>query len=226
FALPVLIFSGLLGNSISFAVLTRSRSLKQLTSTVYLAFLNVVDSLFLLVLLTGWLGWLGLSLFHLSGSCQITIYLSYVSSFLSTWGVVSFTVERFIAIHYPLKHRALCSRARAIRTVLALSAAALAFYAYNLCINGVVDVPEYGKMCVTYPEYDSVARVLTGIDTVITVALPSILIVVFNIAIVLKIRKSAQSQDAACSRTTVWLLVVSSVFVGLNLPSHSLRLHL
>lgn len=43
------------------------------------------------------LGWIkidGAPIFHTPGWCQTVIYLTYVTSFLSSWFVVSFTVER------------------------------------------------------------------------------------------------------------------------------------
>lgn len=45
-----------------------------------------------------------------------------VCSFLSVWFVVAFTVERFIAVRYPLKRPSVCtaSRAKMVLTVLTL----------------------------------------------------------------------------------------------------------
>ncbi|WAR09687.1 hypothetical protein MAR_034763 [Mya arenaria] len=41
--------------------------------------------------------------------CQVLIYFTYVTSFLSVWFIVGFTFERYIAICFPLKRTSLCS---------------------------------------------------------------------------------------------------------------------
>lgn len=278
YGLPVIVFGGLIGNGLSFIVLT-SKHIKDHSTSVYLAFLNVVDSLFLLFLLSGWLGWFKFYLFHQNGWCQFTIYISYVTSFLSAWGVVSFTVERYIAVYHPFKKITLCSKTKTIKTVVGLSIGALMLYSYNIVINGVVNFANQGDLCVTFRQYDFFARIMSGVDTVITLVLPSVVIVLFNFAIAVKLWRvtiskrenfsyrrtetsgmlessrevemeclasTASNSDnnrsesmlmanhpdgsrhamRMCLRTTRSLLIVSTVFVALNLPSHSLRIHL
>ena len=276
FGMPVIIFGGIIGNCLSFIVFTSSH-LRLQSCSVYLAFLNVVDTLFLLFLLTGWLGWFRIYLFHKHVWCQAIVYVSYVMSFLSAWGVVSFTIERYIVVYHPLKKLSLCTRYKAILTVVSLSVGALAFYSFTLFTNGIVDHPDYGYVCMTLDGYDSMLRTMTAVDTLITLLLPSLIIILLNIAIVVKVwdvmrmktkntrplysaredmnvelnfraghsnssqkncpsqrrhpmvllreHSNTEARRAMHLRTTRSLLVVSTVFVVLNLPSHSLRIH-
>jgi hypothetical protein len=51
--------------------------------------------------------------FNRQGWCQAVVYMSTASTFLSVWLTVAFTVERFIAVHYPLQRPHICTVARA-----------------------------------------------------------------------------------------------------------------
>ncbi|ELU10307.1 hypothetical protein CAPTEDRAFT_64362, partial [Capitella teleta] len=230
---PVLVLSGVIGNSISLGVFALTHAKWQACS-VYLAYLNVVDCIFLLTLLTPWLGWLGVFLFHQTGWCQATIFVSYVASFLSAWIVVAFTVERFIAVFHPLLRQRYCTRSRAMICLSALSVFAILLYSLSLFAHGVVDHEQFGPICITLSGFDAAMRALSTVDTVVTMILPSIVIVIFNISIAAKVwqvtsLKTHSPRHPGRSlhwRTTRSLLVVSTIFVTLNLPVHSLRVHL
>lgn len=55
-------------------------------------------------------------------------YLLQICSFLSVWLVVLFTVERFIAVRYPLHRPAVCTVARAKLFICCLTTIALPIY--------------------------------------------------------------------------------------------------
>jgi hypothetical protein len=56
----------------------------------------------------------------INGVCQVQLYLSYVSRFLSAWIVVAFTVERYIGVCHPLQRRYICSSKSTRRIVAAI----------------------------------------------------------------------------------------------------------
>ncbi len=67
----------------------------------------------------GWVNVGGRPIFHTDGWCQIVIYLTYVTSFLSSWFVASFTVERyctqnFITLSCPVSEEGLISTLRSL----------------------------------------------------------------------------------------------------------------
>ena len=186
FGIPVIIFVGLIGNSLSLAIFLGSH-LKIQSSIVYLVFLNASDNLFLLCLGLGvWLGWIRVYLIHKDGWCQIIVYLTYVSSFLSTWIVVCFTVERFIVVFYPLKRHILCSRSRAIRVGLGFTGASFLGYLFILGMTGMHQ-NNSRQLCMTYPHMEQAMRVMSTVDSVITLAIPSLAIVLLNLLILIKI---------------------------------------
>ncbi|ELT90470.1 hypothetical protein CAPTEDRAFT_124622, partial [Capitella teleta] len=119
YAMPVLIFSGLFGNTLCLTVFLGSH-LRLLNCYLYLAFLNASDSVFLLCLLTSSLSWWEVHLVHDHGWCQLIIYASYVSSFCSIWTVVVITGERFLVVFFPMKRHTLCTRGKALITLALL----------------------------------------------------------------------------------------------------------
>lgn len=114
--IPALVLTGSIGNILSVLVFFRTK-LKKLSSSHYLAALGISDTCFLLLVLVNWLNVVGISLSNQYIVCEVYIYLSGVCSFLSVWFVVAFTVERFIAVLYPLKRQTMCTVRRA-KTVL------------------------------------------------------------------------------------------------------------
>ncbi len=302
YGMPIIIIIGLIGNSVALGILLCSH-LRIHSPSVYLAFLNASDNLFLLCLGLGvWLGWIRVYLIHKDGWCQIIVYLTYVSSFLSTWIVVCFTVERFIVVFYPLKRHVYCTRTRALRVAIAVTIFAFIAYSFSLATTKI-HVIRSTRICMRRPSLEGLLRLLSITDSIITLAIPSVVIVFLNLAITFKIwhfamrwkrsladnctckerplktdssssssshksdskrcfpdsedkagtdrlnlsemnsasstLKSRFKHERSCRvrtlsdsgrrniqlRTTRYLVIVSSVFVALNLPSHALRLH-
>ena len=181
YGLPVIILLGVLGNTVSFIVFVASQ-LRHQSSSVYLAFLNFADCLFLLCLMVTQLGWYHVFLMRKDGICQIVVYFSYVSGFLSVWTVVSFTVERFIVVYFPLMRLVFCTKGRATMVVLALLATSLVLYNFALWTHKVQKYP-WGDHyeCQFLEQFTVIIQVLSIGDTILTMVLPSLIIIVFNI---------------------------------------------
>lgn len=248
--IPTIVIIGLFGNLLSFLVFACTH-LQRLSSSVYLAALAISDEAFLLMLLIGWLETFDIKLFNINGWCQAIPYLTYVFSFLSVWYVVAFTVERYIAVCYPLKRPDLCTVSRAKVVVVALGILALLFYMVSLFTNGIV-----GGRCEPLQQYANIVLGFTYIDSLITLIIPSLAIIFMNVKIAIKVayfytkqneirihkqdkntianfrrgpvsyigsptRRSQKSQ----MKITKMLLLVSTVFLLLNLPHHSIRIY-
>ena len=158
------------------------------SASVYLIFLNLVDIVFLLCLMVLWLAWIDVHLIHINGWCQITIYLTYVSSFLSVWAVVSFSVERFIVVFFPLRRQTWCTRERAIKATIALLIISILLYSFSLWTSGI-DVAQggSGSICRWLPAYNHIMTVMIPTDSIITFVIPSTAIVILNISITARI---------------------------------------
>lgn len=138
---PILVFGGCIGNILSVIVFFKTK-LKKLSSSYYLAALGISDTCFLLSAFVPWLNYLDINIYNKNYFCQFFTYISGLCSFLSVWFVVAFTVERFIAVSYPLRRLTMCTVRRAC-TVLA-----------GMCLVGcVVSVPYYIYAAPIYNEY-------------------------------------------------------------------------
>lgn len=119
---PALVVTGSVGNILSVLVFFKTK-LRKLSSSYYLAALGISDTCFLLLSFMSWLSFVDVPITHEIVICQLTMFLSGVCSFLSVWFVVAFTVERFIAVLYPLKRQTMCTVRRAKMVLCGLTVA-------------------------------------------------------------------------------------------------------
>uniref|UniRef100_A0A8D8UM52 Neuropeptides capa receptor n=1 Tax=Cacopsylla melanoneura TaxID=428564 RepID=A0A8D8UM52_9HEMI len=177
--IPVIAFVGLVGNALSCIVFLNTH-LKLRSSSYYLAALAMADFSYLSVLLFGWSdNNMNLEVFNREGWCQTLVYLSSVFSFLSVWLIVAFTVERFIAVQYPLHRPHICTVARAKTVILCLTAASFLLHVYCFLTAGLV-TNEAGVICDLREGYEEVMRYINILDTIVTLILPIVSIVVMN----------------------------------------------
>ena len=232
-------------------------------SSVYLASLAVADSVYLLALFIGWFGWLDIHLFHRPVWCQTVVYATYVCSFISVWNVASFTIERYLVVCHPFKLTVLSTVRSAVIVVVGEALFATVFYSYALWTSHVEYFGEQ-SYCYTKESFKRYATIMAYIDTVITLIVPSLIIVLLNMKLyitVYRLLRTARAESGANSsttsgyitgsnrgsdeshssqrstlshvtsprcpqlRTTRMLLVVSTVFVLLNLPTHAFRVY-
>jgi hypothetical protein len=247
---PVVVVIGLLGNTTSFVVFTSS-FLRRYSSSVYLAALALADNGYLICIFFSWLSHVGVNLYNRDGWCHVLVYITYVSTFLSVWYVVAFSVERYIAVCYPLRRNEVCTTKRAMYVVTGLFLFSLVFYAFLPFMHGIIPIPGY-PMCGPLPRYWSIVTKVNYVDTVLTFIIPVFLILGCNICITYKIinfyrnrlsgtssptrprstnhrydiRSSSRSGSTASSsqiRVTKMMLIVSTAFLVCNLPFHALR---
>ncbi|ELT93784.1 hypothetical protein CAPTEDRAFT_26871, partial [Capitella teleta] len=220
--LPLMIVIGIFGNLVSFLVF-QATYMKRLSSSLYLAALSIVNVVFLVCVLLSWSVNIGIHTYQRNGFCQMFTFFTYVSSFLSVWFVVSFTAERYIAVHYPLRRYQFCTTSRARIVVVCLSCFAAVIYSYGTWTSGVSHY--FGlALCGPLPKYSHVVHIINNIDTVISLLIPFFLILFMNVRIAWKVvHRSGYLRNQV--RVTKMLLNVSSIFLLLNLPRHSERIY-
>ncbi|XP_062543398.1 cysteinyl leukotriene receptor 1-like [Armigeres subalbatus] len=272
--IPALVLFGSIGNILSVLVFFKTK-LKKLSSSYYLAALGLSDTCYLVGLFIPWLNLVDIKIYTLEVYCQFFTFFSNLCSFLSVWFVVAFTVERFIAVLYPLKRQTMCTvrRAKMVITALTLIGVFISlpviFFAsplYSPAMNETIcDMPE---------EYKDQMTMFNYLDTILVFVVPFTVIVVLNTFTALTVWKFAgvrrtmtmprsfgglresrrhhhqhqlnlSSSDAQLLngntvvqqvhhysrgrvansqiKVTKMLLIVSTVFVCLNLPSYAVR---
>uniref|UniRef100_A0A2H8TVE3 FMRFamide receptor n=1 Tax=Melanaphis sacchari TaxID=742174 RepID=A0A2H8TVE3_9HEMI len=236
---------GSLGNCLSVLVFFGTKLRKQ-SSSYYLSSLAISDTLFLLTQLMPELPKVGIEIYYMYGFCQFFIYLAQMCSFISVWLVVVFTSERFIAVRYPLHRSVICTVYRAKIVLCILFTFALVTHIPYLVISAPNNVTLKNNSttteCSLNFSYYELYTWLNYADVLINMMIPFFLIVVFNSMIcqsvcrLARIRRtmtlhpsrrrqsiSQNSQHTSQIKVTEMLLVVSSVFLCLNLPSYVFR---
>ena len=172
--------SGLVGNLLSCVVFLNTH-LKMRSSSYYLAALAAADFGFLATLLLVWLNSnVGIQVFNKDGWCQGLVYISSVCGFLSVWLIVAFTVERFIAVQYPLHRPHMCTVSRAKAIVGCLVVIALLSHMYSFVTAGLVTQEDGTEVCDMLEEYRETMRIINIVDSLVTLIAPLILIIVMN----------------------------------------------
>lgn len=190
--LPCITLIGLVGNLLSCIVFLTTH-LKMRSSSYYLAALACADFGFLVLLLLVWLsGILDFPLFHVNGFCQCIVYLSTVCGFLSVWLIVAFTVERFIAVQYPLHRPHMCTVARAKAIVIYLVVFAALSHSYVFVTSGIIEVRDGEQVCDMRESHRDTMRVINIIDSLVTLIIPFVLIGTMNVMIAVNLFRFSQ----------------------------------
>lgn len=184
--LPVLIAIGLVGNFLAVVVFTTTH-LRMRSSSYYLAALSASDFIFVTNVLVVQVSF---SIFNKEGWCQALTFVSSACSTLSVWLIVAFTTERFIAIQYPLQRPRLCTVSKAKLTVILLTIGSFLVHIYVFWTTTVIDFE-----CNLNPEFLQHMKIINLVDTLITLLIPLVMIIVMNTLIaksVFVFRKKAE----------------------------------
>ena len=160
--------------------------------------------------------------------CQIQLYLSYVSRFLSAWIVVAFTVERYIGVCHPLRRRDICTTSSTRRIVATTCFVAAILCIYKPALSGVyVSEKEPKYYCTTSAEHGFLSFVLDSIFAVLITIVPFVIITILNTLIIRKLFIRNKRQKAIKVVTeesvirlefTIILLAISFCFIAFNIP--------
>ncbi|KAK2579890.1 hypothetical protein KPH14_007571 [Odynerus spinipes] len=246
---PILVYLGSLGNCLSVCVFFCTK-LRRSSSSIYLGALAISDTGFLISVFVVWLNMVQVGIFNKQGFCQFFIYLTTLCSFLSVWFVVAFTVERFVAVRYPLHRQSMCTVARAKTVVIGLTVLGTVTCSPTLWFSSprVTTLQDKNVTeCLVAEGWEPSATIFNSVDAILTFVIPFAVIVVLNVLIARAIYKLARirrtlttesrtpQDQASCaqsprsnfaqSKITKMLLVVSTVFLCLNLPAYVVRAH-
>lgn len=200
---PAIYLVGIVGNLLSFTVLARKR-MRRVSTYTYLAVLSVADTFVLTIgLLMLWFGQLtGKDVrARYAWSCKLLNVFSYTASDFSVWLIIAVTVERFIAVCYPLQAASMCTHRTAMRVVIGIFALVLGFnlnfiWTTNLQLIAI-DV-DYNAIyqCSAADGFDVfVNKVWPWIDAVLYSSLPFGIILLLNALIIRRVIQARRSRN-------------------------------
>ena len=227
---PVIILVGTMGNFLSFVIMLR-REMRQTPTFLYLATLAVADTCVLyLSALKTWVRTIsGFELLHMSNAgCKIIFFIIHFSINFSAWLIVAVTIERFLAVWYPLKANTLCSLSRARFIVLMIAL----IFILNSHIFWTAELHHYPvsghSSCQAYAYENFVCNVFPWIHMVLYSFLPFVILLVFNSLIIVSLVKnkgifSNMTKDERSSREkhhrlAITLLSISFTWIITTMP--------
>ncbi|XP_002047272.3 trissin receptor [Drosophila virilis] len=177
---PIICCTGSIGNILSVFVFFMTK-LRKLSSSFYLAALAISDTCFLCGLFMQWLNFLNVNIYNQNYFCQFFTFISYLASFCSVWFVVAFTVERFIAVMYPLKRQIMCTVRRAKIVLLGLTLAGCVHCVPYILIAKPVYSPKLNDtICDLNTSYKEQLALFNYWDSIVVYAVPFTTITVLN----------------------------------------------
>ncbi|XP_064777925.1 probable G-protein coupled receptor 139 isoform X2 [Oncorhynchus masou masou] len=181
---PALAIVGIPSNIVTFLIFWRRNCLLSKSSTFYLMAISVADTLVLIfiVVLEITVKFYQEPFWSREPWCRLRDIFSYGAYNTSTWLVVVFTAERFIAIHTWAIKTKLCtprSALAAITTILLLShLLAIPYYWSNV---SVYDHNQTKWACIYKPEAPhGYVHALVGAQTLVAYVLPFLIILTLN----------------------------------------------
>lgn len=175
---------GIIGNAGTIIVLNQ-HTMRQWRSSILLSALAVVDFLYLFIIFLSIIDRLTHQAIGLHSSlvlCQATVYITHVCSFLSAAFTLSFTLQRFVAVLFPLHANAIISHRSSIINILFLIFLSCTFYSFSFFVTNV----SHGQC--REDEIHPALFPLLIVDICLTFLLPFICILTFNCAIVYKLQ--------------------------------------
>jgi hypothetical protein len=231
---PFIITIGLVGNILSFVVLRKTKYTKQSTC-VYLRALTLIDSILLLVYsLQRYLLRLFPDVFWANGDifCKEFIFVAYGSLSNCHWTLVFMTVDRFIAVAFPIKCATLCSTSRSKKCLASMTIITLLFHLQQFLRkadpegNVLIGKCPFDYAIVT-PAYELIFQ---DIFVILVFYIPLFSLIILNALIIYNVRKRGKETDRLClsastqsdsfsrhrrgqeRQITVMLLLVTTVF--------------
>lgn len=183
---------GLIGNACTIIVLNR-QSMRQWRSSRLLSCLAAVDFLYLFIIFLSIIDELtkqSIGLNRILVLCQVTVYITHVCSFLSASFTLSFTLQRFVAVLFPLHAKSIISNRSSTINILVLLLFGCSFYSFSFFVTNV----SHGQ-CREDETYPALFPLLI-VDICLTFAIPFTFILLFNCAIVYKLQKRKNFSNA------------------------------
>lgn len=232
YGMPIICLFGIIGNSISVLIFL-SKDLRKVSSNIYLTVLSATSAVFLLAAFINWLEFVNIKIVHTEQAwCQCIVFVTYVCSFLTVWVVVFITIENYIVTFHLSKATYFCTVFKARVVVVTLTVIAVFLYMFSLWSTKIGEFMGT-KACMSDSDYEELTGIFTYIDTVVTLVLPTTILIILIAAILVKhVVQSQKSKRCPCIqgvrrlskkeksllRITRVLLAISVSYVILSAP--------
>ena len=239
YVVPIMMITGLIGNSLSFLVMMGRRFRKQ-TFAVYFCALALADSYSLLNSLPRF--WYPTvtnihPTAHSDAICRFSTFSLYYSYQVSSWVLLCVTVERALAVAFPLKTKHTFTRRKAVITLLIVSALLFCYNCYILFYKDgyLMEMEDGTTVCGLDVFYTAKPFFKSHLwmDVLLCSIIPFAFIITSNIVIVKKVIESrkllslpGKHRKNVSTPSLKMLLCVSSMFIFFTLPLSIMLLYM
>ena len=225
---PILVPIGLVGNSLSFAVMMKPNN-RKMSTCIYMAAISINDNLMMYVCLHVFLvSALQIHTWH-HFECKFVIFCSLVALQGSTYLILAMTVDKYIAIKWPYKAATYSTPKRATLIVVVLQICIIIYNVPHLFLSSTVG----DNKCVAYSNSSVISRVHSWFSFVLNSVIPFTLLIHMNYVIVKTVRNSRKMftgnitnhgmearQKTTENQLTIMLLLVTTLFLILLGPTY------
>ncbi|CAD5228307.1 unnamed protein product [Bursaphelenchus xylophilus] len=192
--MPLCCLVGLTGNCMVYILIRTNQIFRRLPSSVYLQTLAGMSSLFLVSLLSFWVdqGFIQPSAQRSKYFCKVSTFLTHFCDFASVWLIVLVSFERLTLLYKATFRRSMTNSMRQVGVLITIT------FCCNLWILLVAEINEIG-ICDIKPEYEHIYHAFSLMETGICMIIPTVLIILFNVLVILKLRSHFKKIPASPS---------------------------
>ncbi|XP_061172976.1 growth hormone secretagogue receptor type 1-like [Saccostrea echinata] len=214
----------------SFLIMVQ-REMRQTSTFFYLATLAVADTGVLYI--SAFKTWItvltGYELLHQSdAACKILIFLTHFFVHFSAWLIVAVTVERFLAVWFPLRATTMCSLARAKFVTVIIAMIFILINSHIFWTAELYSLPSGQVRCMSYAYENLVCKVFPWIYLILYSFLPVLVLFLFNTLIIVSLvknkplfqamTKTDQQMRYDHQKLAICLLVISFTWIVTTMP--------
>ncbi|XP_064624468.1 galanin receptor type 2-like [Lineus longissimus] len=224
---------GLMGNPLAIAVASRSQN--RLSPSVYIIAMGVADSVYLLeavcFVVCQKLFDEGMMLNHVTLLTRINVYVAFSSGTLSSIFLSAMSLDRLLAVRFPMKATTLCTAARAKVAVIVASLSVLAINIHLFYVVQYFWDPQLGYYLtiITSPGHPALEVFSSWFQMLAGTILPFVIISTSNVFIIVTIHHASQERskmeygdNEKRGRETVYLtrmlIFISLAYIILSVP--------
>ena len=234
---PILVPTGLIGNTLSFFVMIKPNN-RKVSTCIYMAAISINDNIMMCLALSNWV----FSVVMPQGiwECKLAAYFVNFSLQSSAYQILAMTTDKYVAVKWPHRAATYSTPKRAKIVLLSLFICSLIYNSPHLLLANVV-----GEFCLTYAIVGTIVEMYSWITIIINGIIPFSCLIHMNYVILQTVRRSHKMFRSNTKRTgtgsvveknkgankrqrimktaknqlTIMLLLISTLFLILLLPA-------